>query len=289
MLPAMHLTEANTAIVLDSTADYPEAAEHFPSWRIVPLYVRFGDKSFRDGVDIDADDFYGQLRVAKELPTTSQPTPGDFAAVYGELAGFERILSIHLSSALSGTVASARLAAQDDERVRVIDGGVVSAATAMLAFAIQRRLARGATDDEVDALVDRFRAANRILFTVDSFDCLVRGGRIGKARAFTGDLLNVKPILEIVDGEVRPLKRVRGSQKALQEFVRILDAESEDSPELRIGIAHADAPDRAETLARLVRELRPEAQLELVTGLGSVVGTHAGPGTVGLFWYREEE
>jgi DegV family protein with EDD domain len=285
----VELTSANTALVLDSTADFPEGPERFPGWRIVPLYVRFGEESYRDGVDLDAAGFYTRLRTATELPSTSQPTPGDFAAAYAELAGYERIVSLHLSGKLSGTLGSARLAAQEDGRVRVVDSGVVSAATAMLALSLQRRLERGTTDEELDAFVTEFRASNRIFFTVDTLEFLARGGRIGKARAWTGELLSVKPILEIVAGEVLPRKRVRGSRKALGELVEALAAGSDDSEALRIGIAHSDAPDRAEALAEQVRALRPRAQLELVTSLGAVVGTHAGPGTVGLFWYPDRE
>jgi DegV family protein with EDD domain len=285
----VQLSSANTALVLDSTADYPEGPQRFPSWRIVPLYVRFGEESFRDGVDIDSATFYGRLRAAKELPTTSQPTPGDFAAAYAELAGYERIISLHLSGTLSGTIGSARIAAQEDERVRVVDSGVVSAAIAMLAFELQRRLERGTTDEELDAFVARFRGANAIVFTVDTLEFLARGGRIGKARAWTGELLSVKPILEIVDGEVRPRKRVRGSQKALAALVEALAEESPSDGSLRIGVAHADAPERAEALAAQVRAVRPQADLEIVTGLGAVVGTHGGPGTVGIFWYADGE
>jgi DegV family protein with EDD domain len=285
----VELTSANTALVLDSTADFPEGPERFPSWRIVPLYVRFGEESYRDGIDLDAATFYARLRDATELPTTSQPTPGDFAAAYAELAGFDRIISLHLSGRLSGTAASARLAAQEDERVRVVDSGVVSAAIAMLAFAIQRRLERGTTDEELDAFVARFRTTNKIVFTVDTLEFLARGGRIGKARAWTGELLSVKPILQIVDGEVLPRKRVRGSQKALAALIEALAEESADGPSLRIGVAHADAPGRAEALADQARAIRPNSKLELVTGLGAVVGTHGGPGTVGIFWYADEE
>jgi DegV family protein with EDD domain len=284
----VELTSANTAIVLDSTADYPQGPEQFPNWRIVPLYVRFGDESFRDGVDLDAATFYARLRQSADLPTTSQPTPGDFAAAYAGLGGYDRIVSLHLSGALSGTLGSARIAAQEDDRVRVVDSGVVSAAIAMLAFALQRRLDRRTTDEELEAFVARFRAANSIVFTVDTLEFLAKGGRIGKARAWTGELLSVKPILEIVDGEVRPRKRVRGSQKALAALVEALAGESPADPSLRIGIAHADAPERAEALAAQVRAVRAEAQLEVVTGLGAVVGTHGGPGTVGIFWYADE-
>jgi DegV family protein with EDD domain len=284
----MELTAANTAIVLDSTADFPEAPSRFPNWRIVPLYVRFGDESFRDYVDLAAGDFYERLRAADELPTTSQPTPGDFLAVYEALAGYERVLSLHISGRLSGTASSARTAAeQAGDRVRVIDSETASVAISMLALAIQRRLERGTTDEEIDALVAGHHRDAHLLFTVDTLEYLAKGGRIGKARAMAGQLLHIKPILSIRDGEVLPIKRVRGNAKAFATFVEEFRAASSDSPGLRVGIAHADAPERAEALTTMVRRERPNAQLELVTMLGPVVGTHAGPGTVGFFWYDD--
>jgi DegV family protein with EDD domain len=286
----MRLTRDNTAIVLDSTADFPEAPERFPNMRVVPLYVRFGEESYRDYVELDPHTFYERLRTAPELPSTSQPTPQDFSSAYEALAGYERVISLHISGNLSGTIRSAELAASEvgPERVRVIDSGTASAAIAMLALAIQRRLEAGTTDEEVDRLVERYHRDAGIRFTVETLDFLAKGGRIGRARALAGSLLNVKPILTITDGEVVPLGRVRGSQKALLEFVSTLKAETTDEPGLRVGIAHADAPERADALAALVREARPQAEVELVTTLGAVVGTHAGPGTLGFFWFRDD-
>jgi DegV family protein with EDD domain len=286
----MRLTAENTAIVLDSTADFPDAAEHFPNWRVVPLYVLFGDESFRDAVDLTASEFYERLPVAAQLPTTSQPTPGDFLACYRELGGYERILSLHIASGVSGTFQSAGTAAAElgDGRVRTIDSETASTSITMLALAIQRRLDRGTTDEEVDALVERYRRDRGLLFTVDTLEYLARGGRIGRARAFAGTLMNVKPILSIVDGEVVPVKRVRGNRKAFQEFVDALETGTRSEPGLRVGIAHAAAPERAEEIAKLVRDRRPHAVIESVTQLGAVIGTHAGPGTVGLFWFADD-
>lgn len=284
----MRLTRENTAIVLDSTADFPEAPERHPNMRVVPLYVRFGDESHRDYVDLDPRGFYDRLRSAAELPTTSQPTPQDFLAVYEELAGYERILSLHISGRLSGTVRSAEAAAEEaGGRVRVLDSDTASAAIAMLALAIQRRLEGGTTDEEIDALVARYRAESGLRFTVDTLEFLAKGGRIGRAQALVGGLLNVKPILTITDGEVVPVGRVRGSRNALREFVATLEAETRDEDGLRVGIAHADAPDRAEELAALVGAARPRAEIEMTTTLGAVVGTHAGPGCVGIFWFHD--
>jgi len=286
----VNLTAENTAIVLDSTADFPEAAERFPNWRVVPLYVNFGTESFRDGVDLDAGGFYERLRGTTELPTTSQPTPRDFLACYEQLGAYERILSLHIGSTFSGTFQSAGSAAAElgDGRVRTIDSETASAAIAMLALAIQRRLERGSSDEEVDALVVRYREAHGLLFTVDTLEFLARGGRIGRARAFAGELLHVKPILSIRGGEVVPVKRVRGNRRAVQEFVDALESQTTDEPSLRIGIAHAAAPERAAQLVKMVRDLRPRAQIEIETMLGAVIGTHAGPGTVGFFWFTDD-
>jgi DegV family protein with EDD domain len=287
----VRLTAENTAIVLDSTADFPEAPQRFPNMRVVPLTVSFDGGSLRDYVDIHPDEFYARLTAANRLPTTSQPAPADFVAAYRELGGYERILSLQLSSTLSGTCASAQAAAEElgDGRVRVVDTRTISAAVTLLALAVQRRLERGTTDEEVDALVARYRERHGLLFTVETLDFLAKGGRIGRAAAFAGNLLNVRPILAIRDGEVVPLERVRGSHKALAAFRAQLVGHTTDTPRLRIGIAHAAAPERLDAVRRLVEEARPAAQLDVATTLGAVVGTHAGPGAVGLFWFEDDE
>jgi DegV family protein with EDD domain len=285
----VNLTAENTAIVVDSTADFPDAAERFPNWRVVPLYVNFGTESFRDGVDLTATQFYERLKSSSTLPTTSQPTPADFLACYEQLGAYERIFSVHIASKLSGTYQSAGIAAAElgDGRVRTIDSETASAAIAMLGLAIQRRLDRGTTDEEIDTLVERYRDNHGLLFTVDTLEFLARGGRIGRAKAFAGQLTNVKPILAIVDAEVVPVKRVRGNRKAFQEFVDALDTRTSDVPTLHIGIAHADAPERMAELEKMVRDRRPQAQIEAETSLGAVVGTHSGPGCVGFFWFDD--
>ena len=288
----MRLTAENTAVVLDSTADFPEAHDRFENWRVVPLYVRFGDESYRDYVELGPDEFYARLQSAPELPTTSQPTPGDFLTTYEELAPkYERVLSLQISSTLSGTFGSAQTAAGmlGGNKVRVIDTRTVSASTTLLALAVQRRLERGMTDEEVDELVTRYQRDHELLFTVNTLEYLAKGGRIGRAAAFAGNLLNVKPILTIRDGEVVPLKRVRGNQKAFQEFREMFESSTSDSPSLRVGIAHAAAPERLRALEELVARVRPQATIDVATTLGAVVGTHAGPGTVGFFWFDDRE
>ena len=170
----------------------------------------------------------------------------------------------------------------------MVDTETASAAITMLGLAIQRRLERGTSDEEIDELVERYKRDARLLFTVDTLEFLQKGGRIGKAAAFAGNLLHIKPILTIQDGEVLPVKRVRGNQKAVQEFARALAEGTRDTPNLHVGIAHADAPEREQALRSLVADLRPQAQIDVATTLGAVVGTHAGPGTVGFFWFEDD-
>lgn len=285
----MNLTTHNTAIVLDSTSDFPEAAQRFPNMRVVPLYVNFGTESFKDHVDIGSDDFYRRLQKASVLPTTSQPTPQDFLEVFQELSSYDRIYALQLSARLSGTFQSASVAAAEvgGDRIHVVDTETASLAVGLLALAMQRRLERGTTGEELGELIDRFKRENGVVFTVDTLEFLQKGGRIGRAQALAGTLLNVKPILSVDEGVIHPIGRVRGRQKALAEFARVFTAATEDRPGLRIAIAHANAPDWVGVLQDLVATSRPQAEVELVENLGAVVGTHAGPGSVGFFWFQD--
>ena len=285
----MRLSAENTAVVLDSTADLSEPEKRYANWRLVPLYVRFGDETFREYVDLSAEEFYARLRDASEPPKSSQPTPGDFSSVFAELEGYEKVLCVMISAKLSGTAESARLGAESsgDERVTVIDSAVASGGTVILADALQRRLERGTTEEELLDAVERFKRDRGLLFTVETLEYLVRGGRIGKAQGLAGQLLSVKPILAFDDGVVAPLKRVRGRAKALAELERLFVDATEDSPNLHVGIGHAAAPGDAEGLVQRVQAARPRASLDIVTTLGPVIGTHGGPGTLGLFWFQD--
>lgn len=286
----MRLSAESTAVVLDSTADLPEPEGRHPNWRLVPLYVRFGEETLRDHVDLTPADFYRRLRATDLQPSSSQPTPGDFEAKFQALARYERIFCVVVSAKVSGTHESARLAAESvgGGKVRVIDSASASAGEVILAEGIQRRLERGTDDEEIDAFVERFRREADLLFTVDTLDYLVRGGRIGKAAGLAGQLLNVKPILTIRDGEVQPVKRVRGRAKAFAEFEAALLETTEDDPAWHVAVAHADAEADAQRVVDMIEQVRPHVSVDIVTTLGPVVGAHAGPGTLGLFWFRDD-
>ncbi len=227
--------------------------------RVVPLYVSFGEESFRDQVDIGSHDFYERLKAAPALPTTSQPTPQDFLSTFEELGAYERVYALHLSAKLSGTFQSASLAAGElgGDRIRLVDTETASLAVAMLSLAIQRRLARGTDDEEIEQLIERFKRDNGVVFTVGTLEYLQKGGRIGRAQALAGTLLNVKPILSVADGVIVPIGKVRGRQRALQEFARVFTGATEDTPGLRVAIAHADAPEWVDVLTDLVQKAAP--------------------------------
>ena len=286
----VNLTSENTAIVLDSTADFPDAQIRFPNMRVVPLYVRFGEESFRDYVELDPHDFYERLKTAPELPTTSQPTPQDFLTVYHALAGYERIYSLHISAKLSGTFQSASLAATEEgDRIRLVDtrvgvGRDRDARDRDPGAARARHDRRGGRGADRDATASAPGSSSRSTRSSSS----PRAAGSGAARRLMGSLLNVKPILAIDDGEVHPVTRARGRAKAFEEFRKRFEEATTDGPGLSVAIAHAEAAEAVEQLREIVLASRPQADVKMVTSLGAVVGTHAGPGTVGFFWYQPD-
>jgi len=281
----VELSAENTAIVVDSTADFPEAPDRFPNWRVVPLYVRFGEESFRDYVELEPEEFYRRLQDSPQTPRTAAPAPGAWGAVFDELSGYARIIVLPVSSRVSASHQSAELAARDADpdgsRILVLDTESVSVGTVVLAEGLQRLLVRGVPDNELVTWFEDARRRLGLVFSVDTLEYLQRGGRIGRAQAMVGGMLGVRPILTLQDGEVAPLKKVRGRARARAEFERFLLEQVPDGP-AHVGIVHARAPEAAAELRAMVERLRPGAAIDQVCELGAVVGTHGGPGTLGM-------
>ncbi len=285
------MTAENTAIVLDSTADMPDPAAEHPTWRSVPLTVRFGDEQFRDGVDIDAAAFYGRLRAGGAHPSTAAPSPGAYASAYEELAGFAHILVLPVSSQVSASGQAARIAADTPEaggRVTVLDGLTVSAGTVLLAQGVQRLLDAGTDMDEVTAWFAAARERVSVLIYVDTLEYLRRGGRIGRASEVVGGALGVRPLLTLRGGRIEPYKRALGRSAAMREFDRFLRTAAPDGRPARVGLAHADDAAGLERLREIVHRGRPDASIDRVCEIGAVVGTHGGPGTLGMLVLAEE-
>lgn len=274
---------ATTAIVYDSTADLPGGPGEGRS-AMVPLRVMFGGDTLLDHVDLDPDTFYRRLEHGPDQPTTSQPTPAAFGDVYGALLEErEHVISLHISGKLSGTVESARLAASEfGDRVTVVDTESVSASLASAILGVHELLAAGTDDAAIAAFLDRHRSEARCFVALETLTYLQRGGRIGRAQALAGQLLAVHPILEIRDGEVHPGTKVRGAGRVMGELVRCLAGVVGDRTDLRIVVVHAAAADRAEALAGLIAEALPGRAVDRILPLGPAVGTHAGPGALGV-------
>jgi DegV family protein with EDD domain len=285
------LTSENTAVVLDSTADLPDFASRFANFRMVPLTVSFGDTDYRDYVDLGPARFYEQLASSKELPKTAAPSPFAFAETYRELldGAYEHVVSLQLSGKLSATLDAARTAAAElGDRVTVLDSCTACAAIALCALKIAELLERGTDLDAIRGYAGRFTRESRLLFAVETLEYLQRGGRIGKASALLGAMLSVRPILSLQAGEVVPIDRVRGASKVVARFADELERTTPARGPLRVAIAHAMAPARAVELGEMVRSVRPEATLELLTPIGAVLGVYAGPGAFGMAWVAEE-
>lgn len=272
------------AIVTDSTADLPSELAATRSITVVPLTLHFEGRSLLDGVDITPADFYRRLPKATAHPTTSQPSAGRFAETYSALLeDHDAIVSIHISEKLSGTYASARQGADltDPARIHVIDSQLVSMSLGLVTLAASQLAAQGADAKAIERKVLAMRDQVQTYFSVATLEFLRRGGRIGRASALLGSVLQVKPVLCIRDGLVTPLERVRTFDRALNrviELVRALD----DGTGICAIVGHADAADAA---ARVARELDPIAETLLIQPLGPVVGAHAGPGVVGVGCY----
>jgi DegV family protein with EDD domain len=286
------LTAKRCAIVLDSTSDLPDCRERHANMRMVPLTVRFGDEELLDYEEISPQRFYERLASDPQPPRTSAPPPERFSACYRELLeadGYEHVLSLHLSEALSATVSSARLAAAEfGGRVTVVDTRTVSIALALAALGLARELEAGPC--ELTGLVaeaESFHRRSRLVFAFETLEFLQRNGRIGRGQALVGGLLGVRPLLTLVEGEVEPLGKVRGHARLLSELERLVCEDTRADEHLRVGIAHAQAEGIANDIAERVRSVRPQSEIELVAPLGAVVGTNTGPGGAGLVWARE--
>lgn len=277
---------SNIRIVTDSTADLPAEVYQKYGIEIVSLKVHFGEEVFEDK-HMDPDLFYQKLAQASKLPTTSQPSPVDFLEVYKRLneSPDTSIISIHLSSALSGTYQSAMLAKsmlEEKADITIIDGRSASYGTGMLVKLAAEAAASGKSRDEIVELVTKMRESTKLYFLVDTLEYLHKGGRIGKASAVFGSLLNIKPILSIDDeGEVFAADRIRGQKRAMSRIVELLKQEFGDR-EVNVAIAYADNKSICDELGEMIKQ-GLNIKHYSNSRIGSVIGTHAGTGATGVF------
>jgi DegV family protein with EDD domain len=269
------------AVVTDSTADLPVEWCKRYDIEVVPLKVLFGTETFRDGVDISNEEFFRKLSTAIKLPTTSAPSPGEFAEVYKRLArDHDGCISIHIGAQLSATAEAARVGAQSVEgfNVNVIDSESVTFPIAFLC-----RTAAGCTSlEEATEAVKQRVPKCRVLALLDTLKYLEMGGRMSRAAAVVGTMLNVKPLLLVADREIKPVERVRTRSRAIPRMVEFF---RNDRPVEHVAVVHAQAADEAEEIAAGLRKELPDYEIP-VGQIGSVLGTHTGPKALGLVYIK---
>jgi DegV family protein with EDD domain len=269
-----------TRIVVDSTCDLPEDRMKELGIEMVPLQVRFGDETFRDKIDLDGEAFFDRLEKATELPTTSQPSPGDFAEVYSRIPEGEPIVSIHIAHQLSGTIESAKLAAAGlpGREIHIIDSGNTTWAAGLLALEAAEAVKDGkdvnTIIEHVEALVPRLR----LVAVLDTLKYVIMGGRVSRIQGALGGLLRVKPILVLVDGVIHRMAPARTWGQAYQ---RVVNDIQEHGGADRIAVIHARAPEAMATMTQTLKDSLGATDL-LQGTIGPVIGTHSGPGALGV-------
>lgn len=277
------------AIVTDSTSDLSkELAEQY-GITVVPLNVHFGDEAYRDGIDIEGDEFYKRLESEKIFPTTSAPSAGAFMEVYQDLAkSHEGIVSVHLSSKVSATYSAALQAANEVKSegisVETVDSLQASMALGLVAIGAAKAAANGASLAEVVELSKSLSARATFTGLVETLEYLQKGGRIGKAKALLGSLLRIKPILALVDGEAHPIDRARTRSRGIG---RIKSLVAEAAPLEALCVLHTTDPELAAEIAADLAQYAPDSK-PLIGQLGPVVGTYLGPGMLGFGMIRAE-
>ncbi len=270
-------------VVTDSTADLPQ--EWADRWgiRVVPLKFRLGEETFRDGLDLAPEEFYARLS-GKEFPVTSQPAVGVMKRVYQQAAaGGGEIVSIHLSSKLSGTCQSAQLAAEQvDSRVVVVDSGQISMGVGWLVLAAARAAREGRSLEEIVSLVEEMKGRTHILGLIESLEHLRRGGRIGRAQALLGGLVGIRALFTLERGEAVLLERVRTRSAGLRRLVEQVAALE---PLELAAVIHAATAGAAQEVARALAPLLPGQSIPVLP-VGQVVASHVGPGAVGVACVR---
>jgi DegV family protein with EDD domain len=276
-------------IVTDSTCDLPPGVFEQYDVTVMPLSIHFGTETFLDGVDITKDEFYQRLRATPQLPTTSQPSAGDFCEAFRPLveAGHE-VVGIFVSSELSGTCASAHAACNllPEAPITVIDPRTTSAGLGWMVWEAARMAESGAHIAAIQDRLEELSERMRVYFVVDTLEYLQKGGRIGGARALLGTVLRIKPLLMLQEGRVEALEQVRTRRKALQRMITLMTEEMSGYGEVYAAVLHAQAEDEARALADQVEAILP-CKESFIAEIGPALGTHAGPGVIGIAAYGD--
>lgn len=270
------------ALVTDSTADLTEEIKKKYDIHAVSLNVRFEDREFTDN-ELTSDEFYRRLKEAKKLPTTSQPSPKEFNSLYNKLLeDYHEIISIHLSSGLSGTVNAANLAREGLKgKVHIIDSKNISVGIGLLVMEAARNIRKGLGISQIIDRISKARDNIEMLFTLDTLEYLQKGGRIGKVQGFMGTLLNIKPIIRVGDdGIYHTYGKVRGRKKAIDGIVQAFKKLSKGRKQINLAVSHGAAEQVGLHLKQALEDTF-ELKTTLFSQVGPVIGVHTGPGAIG--------
>ena len=269
-------------IVTDSSADLPRYLIDQHQITVLPCYVVVDDQTLKDGIEIQPDAFYTRLQAEGRTPTTAQPTVADFQKVYRDLVKQgHQVISIHVSAKLSGTLNSAEQAKaslNDGSQVEIIDSKLASIPLGLVVLEAVSILENGADSHEAAVEIRKNLDLHHGLFSLDTLEYLQKGGRIGKARAFMGSILNVKPILRLQDGEAHPVERPRNLQRATKRLVELVH---DLAPVQRLAVIYSTDPIRSATLKQELTALLPAEKI-IETRFGSTLGTYIGPHALGV-------
>jgi len=274
------------ALVTDSTGYIPQELIQQYNLTVAPQVLIWGEETFEDGVDIQPDEFYTRLKIAKVMPTTSQVSIATMKSIFKSLVEKDfDVLGIFISSKLSGTIQSAIQAKEmldkAGEKVTFVDSNSTAMAMGFQVLTVARAITDGASLDDAVALAEKARAHTGVYFAVDTLEFLYRGGRIGGAKRFMGTALNIKPVLAVQDGRVEAVEQIRTKRKALERVLELVSEQVKGKAPVRLATLHASAEEDARALLdKASKALSPTESL--LTSVSPVVGTHAGPGTIGL-------
>ncbi len=282
---------SKTVVVIDSTADLPKAVRDEFNLNIVPLNVHFGTEVYKDQVNLDSKTFFEKLKSFASMPRTSQPSPGAFVDVYKKVAEpGDLVISYHISGKASGTIQSATMARSllPDYDIRIVDSEGLSLHYGMQAIEIGRKVKENASYEEILAHLEKVKKNINVCFTVETLEYLQKNGRIGTAKAFLGTLLNIKPILSIENGMVSGVEKVRGSKNAVKRMLEYIQEKLDETSgkEIHLGIVQGDAVEEADHLEEDLKRLFPKAGPIIRADMGPIIGSHAGPGALGIVAYK---
>jgi DegV family protein with EDD domain len=281
------MSKAKVAVVVDSTAYIPPALVAKYNIHVIPQILNWEGSSLRDDIDIKPDAFYARLANAKEMPTTSQPSAGEFHEFFSKVAKTaDSIVAILISKSLSGTQASAHAAAEmmGDYPIEIVDSESAAMGLGYMALTAARAIENGADYKAAADVARSMVSGMRVLFVVDTLEFLHRGGRIGGAQRLIGSMLSIKPILHLVDGKIEPLASVRTKKKALTHLLDVAQTEMAGKSGIKAAVIHAAAAEDAQKLYDQLNQILSPEEIHIVE-LSPVVGAHVGPKALGVVYY----